>query len=136
MDNGNERPDSGSSVGIGPEEGPRRILIVEDDISTREALKDALVDEGFSVVEAENGERALDQMKALAPHLVLTDLMMPGMSGMELIREMSSRRGLCDLPIVIMTAARNMSAVPPGHPVFLKPLRVEALVRTLSGFLS
>ena len=60
-----------------------KVLVVDDDVAVLEALKLVLVLEGFDVVEAESGEVAVATVKAGAFDVAITDLMMPGMSGLE-----------------------------------------------------
>ncbi|MGH7554033.1 MAG: response regulator, partial [Longimicrobiales bacterium] len=69
----------------------RRILIVEDDDGHRQTLARHLSRSGWEVATAENGDRALGMFAAVAPHLVLTDIRMPGMSGLELLVRLRER---------------------------------------------
>ena len=58
-----------------------RILVVDDEVSARTALADLLRDEGFDVEMAADAFKALGKYEAFAPHVVITDLQMPGMDG-------------------------------------------------------
>ncbi len=78
-----------------------RVLIVEDEQSYREALSYMLTCEGFDVVLADNGPAALEQFDATAPDLVLLDLMLPGMPGTDVCRDLRRRS---DVPIIMVTA--------------------------------
>ena len=80
---------------------PIRIMIVDDDPRVRSAIHAVLAHAGYDVTVAENGLQALDRLKDAKPDLLLLDLMMPGMSGMEL-RERLPRA----LPVVIMSAVQ------------------------------
>ncbi len=90
--------------------GPR-ILTVEDDERIRSGLKMALEDEGWTVAEAATGEDALVAMDREPPDLVLVDLMLPGMSGLEVVRAI---RVKSDVPIVIVTALSDSHDVVAG----------------------
>jgi heterodisulfide reductase subunit A len=79
-----------------------RILVVDDELVVRDSLKEWLVDEGFSVDMAESGEQALQKLEAEAFHLMLTDIKMPGMDGVELLQLAKERYP--DLTVVMMTA--------------------------------
>src|SRR5262245_43734771 len=80
-----------------------RILVVDDEANARTALAELLRDEGYAVETAADGFKALPKLDELAPDLVLTDLKMPGMDGIELMRK--ARSG--DDPeraVIVMTA--------------------------------
>lgn len=79
-----------------------RILVVDDEWVVRDSLKEWLVDEGFHVAMAESGEQALGMLEAEDFHLMLTDIKMPGMDGVELLQEAKTRHA--DLTVVMMTA--------------------------------
>ncbi|HLO36432.1 MAG TPA: response regulator transcription factor [Candidatus Deferrimicrobium sp.] len=79
----------------------RTILVVEDDATLRETLADALEVEGFRVVSAADGRDALVRFRADKPDLVLLDLMLPELSGIEVCRIIRAESGV---PIVMLTA--------------------------------
>src|SRR5437879_10519335 len=79
-----------------------RILIVDDEANARTALAELLRDEGYSVETAADGFKALPKLDEFAPELVLTDLKMPGMDGIELMRKSRERDPEC--AAVVMTA--------------------------------
>jgi DNA-binding response OmpR family regulator len=79
----------------------RTILVVEDETTLRETLVDALEVEGFRVVAAGDGRAALDRFRAEQPDLVLLDLMLPELSGIEVCRIIRAESGV---PIVMLTA--------------------------------
>jgi len=80
------------------------ILLVEDDPATRETLRRTVEKEGWTVVEAENGQVALDRLESARPQLVLLDLMMPVMDGFEFLRVMRQREGFGAIPVVVVTS--------------------------------
>jgi DNA-binding response OmpR family regulator len=80
---------------------PRTILVVEDETTLRETLVDALEVEGFRVVAAGDGRTALTRFRAERPDLVLLDLMLPELSGIEVCRIIRAESGV---PIVMLTA--------------------------------
>jgi hypothetical protein len=88
----------------GSENGLGRILIVEDDSVTRDLLQRTLKDEGWVVIEAENGRVGLEQLAAEKPDLILLDLMMPEMDGFQFITELHSTADWQSIPIVVITA--------------------------------
>ncbi len=88
-----------------------RILAVEDDERIRAALRMALEDEGWSVVEAESGEDAVELFDASLPDVVLIDIMLPGIDGFELCRTL---RRSSDVPIIMVTARNDTHDVVAG----------------------
>jgi two-component system OmpR family response regulator len=78
-----------------------RVLVVEDDAGLRDTLKYNLVTAGFEVIEARDGATALRSARTGAPDLVLLDLMLPGMTGLEVCRALRRESAL---PIVMLTA--------------------------------
>ena len=79
----------------------RTILVVDDEPTIREALSDALEADGFRVVSAADGREALTRFRAERPDLVLLDLMLPELSGVEVCRIIRAESGV---PIVMLTA--------------------------------
>ncbi|NUT94985.1 MAG: response regulator transcription factor [Saccharothrix sp.] len=87
------------------------VLLVEDDEHIRQALGLALGDEGFAVTDAVSGEAALDLLARDGFDVVLLDLMLPGVDGLEVCRTLRARG---DLPIIIVTARADASDVIAG----------------------
>ena len=79
-----------------------RILIVDDEVNARNALSELLNEEGYAVDSAADGFKALGKAADLAPDLVLTDLKMPGMDGLQLLAKLHESDP--DLPVIVMTA--------------------------------
>jgi two-component system response regulator AtoC len=80
----------------------QRVLIVDDDESLRDSLALVLGAEGFDVAVAASGEEALDRLEACAPDLVLCDLRMPGLTGLDLVPELARRRP--EATLILMSA--------------------------------
>ncbi|MDI1289499.1 MAG: response regulator transcription factor [bacterium] len=89
----------------------RSILVVEDDPAIRLVLRTNLEDEGYRVIEAETGEQALVHMVDDKSDVVLVDLRLPGIQGLDLIR---SLRGTSQVPIIIVTAQTDSHDVVAG----------------------
>ena len=82
----------------------QKILVVEDEDDIRELLRYNLEQEGYAVEEAADGAEALSRIQRRVPDLVLLDLMLPRMSGLELCRRMRANRETARLPIIVVTA--------------------------------
>jgi len=107
-----------------------RILLVDDDPAIRTSLAEALGEEGYEVRSAEDADRALASLQPV-PELVLSDVRMPGMSGLELLRLLRERAP--ELDVVLMTAYDDMptvvAAMSAGAVDFLvKPLELRQLM--------
>jgi DNA-binding response OmpR family regulator len=80
---------------------PRRVLVVDDEPVVRDVLSRYLVREGFTVTEAEDGTAALEAVEEVSPSVVLLDLMLPRLSGLDVLRALRLNG---DLPVIILSA--------------------------------
>ncbi len=80
------------------------ILVVEDEDDIRELLRYNLAKEGYQVTGAASGEEALKAARAVSPDLILLDLMLPGLDGLEVCRVLKGEPQTRDLPVVMLTA--------------------------------
>jgi len=85
-------------------DGTCPVLLVEDDIETREVMARTLTKGGWTVSEAGNGQEALDIMSDLQPQLILLDLMMPVMDGFDFLVAMRARPEWRAIPVIVVTA--------------------------------
>ncbi len=82
-----------------------KILHVEDDPDIREIAKLALADlGGFEVLQCDSGELALEKAEAFAPDVIVLDMMMPGMTGIETLAGLRQIEALADTPAIFMTS--------------------------------
>src|SRR4051794_30903789 len=92
---------------------PITILVVDDDPDIRDALRMVLdmmlVDRAHAIATASNGKEALELLGGTTPGLVLLDLMMPVLSGAELLDLMRRDERLCRVPVVVVSAWRRAS---------------------------
>ncbi|NJN94526.1 MAG: response regulator [Anaerolineales bacterium] len=82
----------------------KHILCIEDEPEMIELMRLVLEREGFEVTGAVGGEQGLKTMRHRRPDLILLDLMMPGIDGWEVYRQMRADKELMDIPVVIVTA--------------------------------
>jgi DNA-binding response OmpR family regulator len=86
-----------------PDYKKKKILVVDDEKDVREFLKAALSEAGFDVIEAEDGNVALEKIKNEIPDLISLDLVMPKKSGARLHRELSKNKDWSKIPVIIVT---------------------------------
>ncbi len=86
-----------------PEIIKKKILVVDDEADVREFLKAALIESGFDVILAEDGNIALEEVKKQIPDLISLDLVMPKKSGAKFHRELSKHKKWSKIPIIIVT---------------------------------
>lgn len=85
----------------GPNGTPKRILIVEDDPAILHGLSHNLRYEGYEVLTARDGEEGMALALERSPHLLILDVMLPGMNGFELLEKLRARR---DIPVLMLSA--------------------------------
>ncbi len=116
------------------EQNTKRILIVDDEIEMRIALEATLKREGYETVTAENGQVGLDRLEKESFDLVLTDMRMPEMGGMDLLRSLKKRYP--DVQVVMMTAYGTIDSAVESMKVgafdyLLKPFSAEIVASTI-----
>ena len=122
-------------------EGPRRKLLITDDVPANRAMLIALLGGlGFDIVEASNGKESLDEMLHSHPDLVISDVTMPVMDGLEATRRMRATPQLAKLPTIIVSATfleqDRMAALEAGANVFMaKPIDQSRLLHEIAALL-
>ncbi|HYS52245.1 MAG TPA: response regulator [Thermoanaerobaculia bacterium] len=110
---------------------PFRVLVVDDDPSIRRMIIAALRRDGYAFSEAANGKEALDIMRGERPSVVVLDLMMPVVSGWDVLRERAGEAALLSIPVIIVSANRGpelASTMDKGICAFLpKPFDITVL---------
>lgn len=103
---------------------PATILIVDDDERNRKLINVFATSDGHQTLSAKNGDEALALAVSHKPHLILVDLMMPGMDGFELVRRLKSDPVTCVIPVMIVSslddAASQQRIVASGADDFLR----------------
>lgn len=117
-----------------------RILIVDDEPQVRAMCAQALTGEGYDVLVARNGSDALQRAREESPQLAIIDVVMPGMDGIELCRSLRSTSGLSHLPILFLTAKRDITDKAAGYAVggddyLTKPFDIRELVMRVRALL-
>ncbi len=115
------------------------VLIVDDEVTIIESLKGILSDDGFEVIHAYNGYEALKKIEAESPDIVLLDIWMPGMDGIETLKEI--KKISPNLPVVMITGHGTIEAAvdatKSGAYDFLeKPLSIDKVMVTINNALN
>ena len=114
-----------------------RVLVVDDDPTVRELLHAELTNAGHDVELAEDGTTGLERLRSERPDAVLLDVMMPGLSGWEVLSELRSDSSLQGLTVVLLSARDRADDVRHGYElgaslVLSKPYDAEQLLSLLS----
>jgi CheY-like chemotaxis protein len=120
---------------IPPEATSLPVLIVDDEPHILDLLRDVLEDEGFTVITASNGAAALYVIQRSPVALVLTDLMMPFVSGIDLARQLHSNPETATIPLLLMSAVLPQPVSGIFAAVIHKPFEVDALIQLVRQFL-
>jgi CheY-like chemotaxis protein len=113
------------------------ILIVDDELPIADIVAEVLGEEGYTTVIASGGEHALEILATSSADLMLLDLYMPGMSGIDVLERLRSRNVLGSMPVVVMTAGTvklDDLSVHGATGVLPKPFEVETLIQTVRAF--
>jgi two-component system alkaline phosphatase synthesis response regulator PhoP len=110
-----------------------RVLVVDDEPDVIEILSYNLTKENCEVFKAYNGEDALVSARSIVPDLIIMDIRMPGMSGIEACREIRKTESISNIPILFLTADSDeyttMNAFEAGASHFItKPIRPSILI--------
>lgn len=116
------------------ETGLRRVLVADDDPDIIELLRLNLEAQGYAVVAADNGEDARAMALQLVPDLIVLDVMMPKMDGLEVLASLKGHVSTRDIPVVMLTAKASDTDVWNGWQAgadyyITKPFDLEELLR-------
>jgi CheY-like chemotaxis protein len=81
-----------------------KILVIEDHLETRDVTTIWLERAGYKVIVANNGQQGLAQLEHETPNLIITDILMPTLNGIEVIERIRTLPGLVNVPVIAMTA--------------------------------
>jgi two-component system cell cycle response regulator DivK len=117
-----------------------RILVIEDDQVSRELASEVLLANGFEVIGVRTGEEGLDWLTPPFPDLILLDIQLPGISGLEIARRVRGDETTAHIPMVAVTAEAmpgdEEKILAAGCTAYLaKPLRFSTLVDTIRRLL-
>lgn len=118
---------------------PKTILVVEDTVDTRELLHHYFSSAGFTVIIAADGDEGLYRAKADHPDLIVTDIQMPNLDGIEMIKQLRAEPGYTNIPIITLSAygdGANSEAIRAGATkTYTKPMNLEELTSAIVSLL-
>lgn len=119
-----------------------RILSIEDDVDLQQVFAYVLTKNGWDVTYAYDGKDGLEKAAELKPDLILLDMMLPGLNGIEVIKALKAAEATRPIPVVVMTAYPGdeqflkASVIAMGAVEYLaKPVRIDTLVNMVSRLL-
>ena len=109
------------------------IIVADDDFDLCELLAMKLRQSDFEVLTVMDGIQALDMIRSVRPNLVILDIIMPSMTGMEVLGEMRSEAAIANIPVILMTAERKEKDMSSGFALgivdyIVKPFNLKDLV--------
>jgi CheY-like chemotaxis protein len=118
-----------------------KILLVEDELALRETLQEILELNNFDVSIAGSGEEALESIQKMAPDLIVSDIMMPGMTGLDFIKKVHQEDKFKDIPFIFLSALaskedQNNGIIAGAKGYITKPFKayeLMSLIRELLG---
>lgn len=118
-----------------------KIMVVEDDESLLELECMLLTSHGYQVIGMHNGEEALECLEGEMPDLVLLDVMMPGVDGFEVCRQIKSNSMTSHIPVILLTAKKGIEDMVKGEAVkadqyLTKPFKSAVVIEKIQCFLN
>jgi two-component system, OmpR family, response regulator len=117
----------------------KTILIIDDDLALQTVLEIALRDAGYHVILAGDGQEGIEKLKTLNPDLVISDIMMPQMDGVETFQRIKEQLQDNGIPIFIMTALNRKpwfaDLEAEGAVIIQKPFDIDQLLRLVKDML-
>ncbi len=118
-----------------------RVLVVDDDPEVVTLVEYKLNQQGFGVESAGDGQQALDKVAADPPELILLDIMMPGLSGLDVLENLRSNGATVQIPVIMLTAKAQEDDVARGFSLgaddyIIKPFSLKELMSRINAVLT
>jgi len=115
---------------------PKAVLVVDDSVSMRQMVSFTMKEAGFDVIEGSNGQEAIARVQGKSVHLVITDLNMPVMDGMTMIRQLRAKPEFKFTPILMLTTESQQEKKLEGKAAgatgwIVKPFNPEQLLQVV-----
>lgn len=115
----------------------KRIMVVDDSASLRRVVSMALTGAGYEVIEAADGQQALDSLDGGKLHLIICDVNMPNMDGLTFVKEIKKRQNYRFIPVIMLTTENRESRKVEGQMAgakawVVKPFRPEQMLGAVS----
>jgi len=117
---------------------PKTILVIDDDVDLQELIKMTLRSQGYHVAGAGNGLEGLEQLKTLKPDLIILDINMPKMGGVEFYGMICDLQGKPRYPVLVLTARANMETLIKQFDIqgFMpKPFEIDDLLKKVASII-
>lgn len=119
----------------------KKILLVDDDFNLRNSIKEYLETVGYAVVDAESGQEGLDVFEEESPSLVISDVSMPDLNGLEFCRCLRSKRSGQLVPFIFLSGLRELDTRIKGHQMgaddyLVKPFAMKELLFKIEALLN
>ena len=119
---------------------PKKILVVDDNLDSRELVVKVLKNKGYEMVEAADGEEAIEKAIAERPNLILLDISIPKLNGYEVTQKLKGMEEFENIPIVALTAhamkGDRMKALEAGFEGYItKPINIRELPAQVKSFI-
>ncbi len=118
----------------------KKILIIEDNVMNMKLFRDLLDAHGFAIIETDNGAMAVDMVRKILPDLILMDIQLPEISGLDIIREMKNAEEIRHIPVIAVTAFamkdNEAEIMASGCEAYVaKPISIEPFMELVEKFL-
>jgi len=117
----------------------KKILVVDDDPINRKLIIKIISKKGFQAIEAGNGVEAINTLKTEKVDMILLDIVMPVMDGIEFLKEIKSKPEYINLPVIILTTddSKKMEVMALGaNDVIIKPISPVTLLEKIENYIS
>jgi len=118
----------------------KKILIIEDNVMNMKLFHDLLEAHGFTIIETDDGSNAVNMVREIAPDLILMDIQLPEVSGLDIIREMKKSEEIRHIPVIAVTAFamkdNEAEILASGCEAYVaKPISIEPFMELIQKYL-